>query len=215
MDYLPGKNEQNIDLSVDNGKISGILNIFDKAKGLVIFAHGSGSSRHSPRNALVAKFLNEKGLSTLLFDLLTTAEETEDELTALYRFDIKLLTKRLILVTEWILERYKLKIGYFGSSTGAAAALTAAGTLKEKVSAVVSRGGRGDLASSLEDVSCPTLLIVGGNDTAVLELNRKVYKTLNCTKSLQIVAGASHLFEEPHKLDEVASLAAKWFLKHF
>lgn len=213
MDYLPGKNEQNIEISVEKGKISGILNIIDGAKGLVIFAHGSGSSRHSPRNAFVAKILNEHKLSTLLFDLLTPAEESEDEITAAFRFNIDLLTKRLVLVTKWILERHRLKIGYFGSSTGAAAALMAASLLKE-VQAVVSRGGRGDLATSLSKIKSPTLLIVGGNDNAVIDLNRKVYENLNCTKSLKIISGASHLFEEPKKLEEVAILAANWFAKY-
>ena len=196
--------------------LEGDLTVPPHAAGVVIFAHGSGSSRHSPRNRRVASALNRSGLATLLFDLLTRNEEAIDERTAQLRFDIALLARRLRQATEWLItqrEMEKLRIGYFGASTGAAAALVAAAELP--ISAVVSRGGRPDLAGpSLAKVKAPTLLIVGGEDTHVIALNRKAMEQLSCEKRLEIVPGATHLFEEPGTLEEVAILARKWFLQH-
>jgi alpha-beta hydrolase superfamily lysophospholipase len=186
-----------------------------QARGLVIFAHGAGSSRHSSRNRLVASSLQERGFGTMLFDLLT---ETED-LNYATRFDIALLTERLLNATAWIQQRQgftELPLGYFGASTGAAAALNAAAALGNAVAAVVSRGGRPDLAmDQLSRVHSPTLLIVGGADGEVLELNKLAYGRLAATrKQLAVVAGATHLFEEPGALDEVARLAGQWFERH-
>ena len=194
--------------------LEGDLTVPPHAAGVVIFAHGSGSSRHSPRNRRVASALNRSGLATLLFDLLTRNEEAIDERTAQLRFDIALLARRLRQATEWLItQREKLRIGYFGASTGAAAALVASAELP--ISAVVSRGGRPDLAGpSLAKVKAPTLLIVGGEDTHVIALNRKAMEQLSCEKRLEIVPGATHLFEEPGTLEEVAILARKWFLQH-
>jgi len=198
--------------------LNGDLTIPASAKGVVLFAHGSGSSRHSPRNQFVAQTIREAGVGTLLFDLLTSAEETIDALTAHMRFDIGLLAERLVNVTNWIAandETSHLGIGYFGSSTGGAAALVAAAELGEAVGAVVSRGGRPDLAGdALPKVKSPTLLIVGGLDYPVIEMNREAYALLHCEKELKIVPGATHLFEEPGTLAEVAHLAADWFQKH-
>jgi putative phosphoribosyl transferase len=184
------------------------------ADGLVLFAHGSGSSRHSPRNNFVARTLREAGLGTLLMDLLTGTEDTVYET----RFDIDLLTDRLEAATRWLQAEpatSRLRLGYFGSSTGAAAALRAAADLGSAISAVVSRGGRPDLAGPLTGrVQAPTLLIVGGQDVMVLELNRKAYGQLTADKRLTIVPGATHLFEEPGALDDVARLAAAWFTRY-
>jgi putative phosphoribosyl transferase len=195
-------------------ELSGMLEIPDRAKGLVLFAHGSGSSRFSPRNNQVAAKLREEGLGTLLFDLLTEEEDRYRE----NRFDIELLTRRLLAATEWTMENEAskdLSKGYFGASTGAASALKAAAELGDAIRAVVSRGGRPDLAADvLPQVTAPTLLIVGGRDTEVIRLNEQAYQLLNAGKSLQIVEGATHLFEEPGKLDEVADLATRWFLKY-
>ncbi len=189
------------------------------AVGLVIFAHGSGSSRHSPRNQAVACNLQKLGIGTLLFDLLTEAEEEEDHYTGHLRFDIPLLAERLVAATDWISRQEiarDLPLGYFGSSTGAAAALVAAAKLGEQIKAVVSRGGRPDLAGEfLEQVQAPTLFIVGENDTAVAQLNAQASKKLRCPNSLSIVPGASHLFEELGALEEVAWLASEFFLKSF
>lgn len=191
--------------------LDGDLVIPKNAVGLVIFAHGSGSSRQSPRNKMVADELNQAGHATLLFDLLTEEEDRNPEA----RFDILLLTKRLVEVALYF-QKEKLKIGFFGASTGAAAALKAAAELGIKVSAVVSRGGRPDLAgSSLQRVTAPTLLIVGGADTVVIELNQLAYDELGCDKKLEIIEGATHLFEEPGTLAQVAHLAVKWFTKYF
>jgi putative phosphoribosyl transferase len=188
------------------------------ARGIVLFAHGSGSSRFSPRNRYVARRLNGAGLATLLADLLTTEEEMLDAQGALLRFDIGLLGSRLIGATDWLRERpdtRHLPIGYFGASTGAAAALVAAAERPDAVRAVVSRGGRPDLAgSALALVKAPALLIVGGNDPDVLELNRRALAELRIDRRLDIVPGASHLFEEPGALDEVARLAREWFERH-
>ena len=202
-----------------NGKnIYGNLKIPKKAEGLVIFAHGSGSGRFSTRNNYVAGILNKNNLGTLLFDLLTAEEEKIDNYTAEYRFNIELLANRLIDVTDWLVKEPSLKglkLGYFGASTGAAAALIAAAKRPSIIYAVVSRGGRPDLAmESLPEVKAPTLLIVGGNDFEVIELNRTAYENIPAKKKLEIIPGATHLFEEPGTLEEVARLSAEWFLKY-
>jgi pimeloyl-ACP methyl ester carboxylesterase len=198
--------------------IEGNLNLPEKARAVVLFAHGSGSSRHSSRNRYVARLLNEAKLATLLIDLLTPQEEAIDQHTAQLRFDIGLLASRLIGATGWLVEysgTRHLPIGYFGASTGAAAALVAAAESPDVVGAVVSRGGRPDLAgSALARVRAPTLLIVGGNDVQVIELNRAALDQLRCEKQLVIVSGATHLFEEPGALDEVARLAREWIEYH-
>ncbi len=189
-----------------------------KASGLVIFAHGSGSSRHSPRNQYVAGVLGEAGLGTLLFDLLTAEQERADAYTRHLRFNIPFLAERLVGVTRWALEQMKsreLNIGYFGSSTGAAAALVAAAELSDVIAAVVSRGGRPDLAGdALKEVKAPTLLIVGGEDGDVIRLNQEAYSRLHCEKALRVVPGASHLFEEPGALENVAETASEWFVQY-
>jgi dienelactone hydrolase len=188
------------------------------SRGLVIFAHGSGSGRLSPRNQFVARVLNTHGLATLLADLLTPTEETADRVSAHLRFNIELLGRRLVALVEWAREQPPLRelpMGVFGASTGAAAALVAAAARPREIAAVVSRGGRPDLAgASLPDVSAPTLLIVGGGDTEVIELNRWAMVRMHCPTSLEIVPGATHLFEEPGALERVASLAAGWFTHH-
>ncbi|MEA2779391.1 MAG: putative phosphoribosyl transferase [Rhodospirillaceae bacterium] len=198
--------------------LEGDLRLPEGAGGIVLFAHGSGSSRHSPRNRYVATLLNEAKLATLLVDLLTAEEEAVDLRTAHLRFDIGLLAERLVGVTDWLTQypdTRHLKIGYFGASTGAAAALVAAAERPAVVGAVVSRGGRPDLAGpALPRVQAPTLLIVGGNDFQVIELNRAALEQLRCEKRLVIVPGATHLFEEPGALDEVARLAREWFERH-
>lgn len=200
-------------------QLEGELVIPRGAIGIVLFAHGSGSSRFSSRNQYVAKTLNKALIGTLLFDLLTKEEEEEDRYTGHLRFNINLLAKRLEDATTMVrnLENFgEYPIGYFGSSTGAAAALVAAATMKTAIAAVVSRGGRPDLAgASLPFVHAPTLLIVGSRDLPVIELNRDAYRLLRCDKELEIVSGASHLFEEPGTLAEVARLATIWFERHF
>jgi dienelactone hydrolase len=187
----------------------------EDAPGLVLFAHGTGSSRHSPRNQFVAGVLQNAGYATLLMDLLTGEEEALDQDTAALRFDIDLLARRLISATWWLQdqsETAKLPIGYFGASTGAAAALVAAADVTDLVSALVSRGGRPDLAGdTLHKVIAPTLLIVGGNDTEVIELNRRALGLIHAEKKLEIVPGASHLFDEAGALDFVAQFAKNWF----
>jgi len=202
---------------VDSVKLEGILSVPTAARGVILFAHGSGSSRHSPRNRYVADLLNESGLATLLIDLLTEDEQQVDLQTAHLRFDIGLLAKRLEGVTEWLVQHPEVKgleLAHFGASTGAAAALVAAAELPELVRAVVSRGGRPDLAGpSLAAVEAPTLLIVGGADTMVIDLNRRAMAHMQCEKELQIIPGATHLFEEPGALKKVAELARDWFLK--
>jgi putative phosphoribosyl transferase len=197
--------------------LEGNLSVPEGAGGIVLFAHGSGSSRHSPRNRYVARFLNEAKLATLLIDLLTSDEEAIDLRTGHLRFDIGLLAERLVAVTDWLTHypdtRY-LPVGYFGASTGAGAALVAADH-PNVVGAVVSRGGRPDLAGpALARVQAPTLLIVGGNDFEVIELNQAALAELRCEKQLVIVPGATHLFEEPGALDKVARLAREWFETH-
>lgn len=211
--------ENLIQIPVKKGTLEGDLQISPTAKGIVLFAHGSGSSRHSPRNRFVAELLQKGGLATLLIDLLTKEEGEADEFTAALRFDIDLLTNRLSSVTKWLQtskEGKQLPIGYFGASTGAAAALCAAAEIKEGIAAVVSRGGRPDLAKSgLERVKAPTMLIVGGHDGPVIGMNEEAYAQLHCEKKMVIVPGATHLFEEPGALEEVARLALEWFLIHF
>lgn len=206
------------DVLVSPLQLGGILDTSQNARGIVLFAHGSGSSRYSPRNQFVAHLLREAGLATLLIDLLTPDEEAIDVRTRQLRFDISLLAERLIDATDWLLhnpDTQDLRIGYFGSSTGAGAALVAAARHPGAVGAVVSRGGRPDLAgAALAHVRAPTLLIVGGQDTAVLELNREALAQLNAPKQLEIVPGATHLFEEPGALVQVARLARDWFIQH-
>jgi pimeloyl-ACP methyl ester carboxylesterase len=187
--------------------------------GLVLFAHGSGSGRHSARNRQVAQKLQQAGVGTLLFDLLTAQEEQVDMHTREHRFDISLLTRRMQDATLWVLAQEDLKqapIGYFGASTGSAAALIAAARLGDRISAVVSRGGRPDLAGpvALAAVTAPTLLIVGGDDHGVIELNEQAFEHLQCERRLAIVPGATHLFEERGTLEQVAELAADWFVAH-
>lgn len=198
--------------------LEGNLAVPGNARGIVVFAHGSGSSRHSPRNRAVAAMLREGGLATLLVDLLTPEEGAVDEETARLRFDIDLLAERLVGATDWIGEVEEtrgLGVGYFGASTGGGAALVAAARRPNSVRAVVSRGGRPDLAgAALARVRAPTLLIVGGHDPVVLELNREAFDRLRCEKDIAVVPGATHLFEEPGALEEVARLARDWFLRH-
>jgi len=200
-------------VQIPTGKVilDGILAIPSGAKGIVLFAHGSGSSRFSPRNNAVAQSLQNAGIATLLFDLLVERESYNRGNV----FDIKFLAQRLLTATDWVSrnrETFGLKLGYFGASTGAAAALVAAAVAEESIHAVVSRGGRPDLAGDfLHGVHSPTLLIVGGHDDEVLELNQKAFAELTCEKNLTVVPGATHLFEEPGALDNVIRLAAEWF----
>jgi len=207
-------------IDVDDVTLDGTLVVPRDANGVVLFAHGSGSSRHSPRNRYVAQVLHTQGTATLLFDLLTRHEESMDQYTGELRFDIPFLAKRLVAATRWIANDAStrdLKVGYFGASTGAGAALVAAAELPKVISAVVSRGGRPDLAgSALGLVRAPTLLIVGAEDTPVIAMNREALSHLKCPdKKLAIIPGATHLFEEPGTLEEVANLAAEWFSRHF
>lgn len=203
--------EQLVSIPVDGAELEGVLEIPNDASGIVVFSHGSGSSRKSPRNNFVAESIRKRGLGTLLFDLLTEEEDQSRE----NRFNIPLLTQRLIEVTEWLWRHEAtrhLDVGYFGSSTGAASALRAAVHIKSDIDAVVSRGGRVDLAAeALEDVRGSTLLIVGEADTQVLELNREAYDLLSCEKELYVVEGAGHLFEGRGELEEVAAVATDWF----
>ena len=216
----PDREVRNVVIKIDfRNIIEGSLTIPKEPKGIVIFAHGSGSSRYSPRNKYVAQVLNESGIATLLVDLLTTEEEKIDNITREQRFDIKLLSRRLIAATDWLLrstELSKLKVGYFGASTGAAAALVAAVERANLVYAVVSRGGRPDLATGdiLVRIEAPTLLIVGENDKEVIDLNEKALKQLTKIekkKKLVTIPRATHLFEEPGALEEVAKHASGWF----
>jgi putative phosphoribosyl transferase len=210
--------EHLVQIQTDSVTLEGSVVIPEAAEGIVLFAHGSGSSRHSPRNRYVAQVLQEGELATLLIDLLTPAEEEVDRRTGHLRFDIDLLARRLIGATDWLLqyaEAKRLNIGYFGASTGAAAALIAAVERSEVVGAVVSRGGRADLAEAvLSRVRAPVLLIVGGDDLQVIELNRQALDQLPGEKRLEIIPGASHLFEEPGALEAVARLARHWFQQH-
>jgi len=208
------------DVQIPSGaaRLHGTLQIPAGASGIVAFAHGSGSSRFSPRNQYVAGVLCDAGLGTLLVDLLTPEEETIDRQTRHLRFDIELLATRLVDAATWLThidETRHLRVGYFGASTGGGAALVAAARLAHVIGAVVSRGGRPDLAgAALPHVVAPTLFIVGGRDTAVIHLNEAAYVQLRCQKALEIVPGATHLFEEPGALEHVAQLAAGWFQQH-
>ena len=212
------RQERLVKIAAGPAILEGNLNVPGDARGVVLFAHGSGSSRHSPRNRRVARLLNESSMATLLVDLLTAEEEAIDLRSTHLRFDIELLATRLAGATKWLRsdpETQRLPAGYFGASTGAAAALVAAAELPDIVQAVVSRGGRPDLAGpALERVRAATLLIVGGDDTAVIPLNQQAFLQLRAEKQLAIVPGATHLFEEPGALDEVARLAADWFGRH-
>lgn len=202
----------------DDVRLAADLVVPDRAQGVVAFAHGSGSGRHSPRNRAVAEVLQERGLATLLLDLLTPAEEDFDLRTGQVRFDVGLLATRVIQAVGWLDEQpptRRLPLGLFGASTGAAAALVAAARLPERVGAVVSRGGRPDLAMEvLPVVRAPTLLVVGGRDHVVLDLNRLAYDRLDVHQRLEVVPGATHLFEEPGALEHVARVAADWFAEH-
>ncbi|MBV8151909.1 MAG: dienelactone hydrolase family protein [Candidatus Eremiobacteraeota bacterium] len=200
-------------VTVPEGPLGASLSAAADSHGLVIFAHGSGSSRFSPRNRFVAEQLQNAGFATLLMDLLTQDEDRRDQRTTEFRFDVALLGRRLLAATNWSLARFPaLSIGYFGASTGAAAALIAAADLGERIAAVVSRGGRPDLAgAALARVTAPTLLLVGARDRQVIALNEEAQAQLRCTSELAIVPGASHLFEEPGTLEVVADLAARWF----
>lgn len=201
-------------IPLTDAQLNGRLRIADDQKGLVIFSHGSGSSRLSSRNNYVAEFLQNDGFSSLLFDLLTEQEDRIYE----NRFDIDLLTERLINVTQWIQQHKELEgmsAGYFGASTGAASALCAAARLENEIKAIVSRGGRPDLSMPvLHKIKAPTLLIVGANDDIVIELNNKAYNSLAGIKKMEIIKGATHLFSEPGKLEEVAELSSNWFDKY-
>lgn len=210
--------ERSVRFSVDSGTLEGDLSLPERAEGVVLFAHGSGSSRHSPRNRAVAAALRQAGLGTLLIDLLTPAEERVDQASGHLRFDIGLLSRRLLVAIEWLEQSpstQRLRVGLFGASTGAAAALVAAAQRPAGIGAVVSRGGRPDLAAdALGLVRAPTLLIVGGADYQVIELNQFAYARLRGEKELVIVPGATHLFEEPGALEQVAGHAAAWFVRH-
>lgn len=204
-----------ITIPVEGQHTCATISVPRHARGIVLFAHGSGSSRHSPRNRAIASALEDGGLATLLVDLLTPEEEREDQRTRALRFDIGLLAARVVDAIAWLeSEAQNLPIALFGASTGAAAALVAAADRADVVRAVVSRGGRPDLAgAALPEVKAPTLLIVGGADTEVLALNRTALAALTCERELALVPGATHLFEEPGALDEVARLARAWFLR--
>ena len=207
-----------IQIPAGRAVLSGNLTIPENGMALVLFAHGSGSSRHSPRNQFVARTLNRAGLGTLLFDLLTSDEEALDIYTREHRFNIGLLAERLVHATKWTRQQEETRdqrIGYFGSSTGGAAALVAAAELPQDVGAVVSRGGRPDLAGdALPKVQAPTLLIVGGNDDIVIELNEMARDQMRCEVRVEIIPGATHLFEEAGALEHVAKLASDWFVDH-
>jgi dienelactone hydrolase len=214
----PNFEERPVTVPAGDAALQGDLTLPKEARGIVLFAHGSGSSRMSPRNRRVARMLNEASLATLLVDLLTEEEEAVDSRTGYLRFDIALLARRLIGATDWLAEQPEtraLPLGYFGASTGAAAALVAAAERPEATRAVVSRGGRPDLAGpALSRLRAPTLLIVGGRDFQVIELNRRAFAEIRAEKQLVIVPGATHLFEEPGALDEVARLARRWFQRY-
>lgn len=217
--HARGPTRRNVQVPLGARFLEGQLEVPNHARGLVLFAHGSGSGRRSPRNQFVARELQKEGLATLLFDLLSQEEEVIDSMTGHLRFDVELLASRLAAATDWVRqepEMKKLPMGYFGASTGAAAAVIAAVERPGVISAIVSRGGRVDLAQRwLDRVKAPTLLIVGGEDPEVLALNRGVFERLGCVKHLETVHGATHLFEEPGALERVAGLAGKWFVRHF
>jgi dienelactone hydrolase len=212
------QDEQEVRIDAGNVIVGGTLTVPVGARGIVLFAHGSGSSRFSLRNRYVAGELTRAGLATLLIDLLTDEEDAQDLRTRQHRFDIPLLAGRLVGATDWVAvqaQLHALPVGYFGASTGAAAALVAAASRPENISAVVSRGGRPDLASAaLPRVRCPTLLIVGGNDVPVIAMNRSAMAQMTAPVELEIVPGATHLFEQPGTLERVAELAAGWFTRY-
>lgn len=220
MNPTPERNmtERFVRIPVGHIVLEGDLVVPQEAHGIVLFAHGSGSSRRSPRNRAVAQVLQQAGLATLLFDLLTKEEESVDIVTREFRFDIELLTDRLAGSTRWVKQNpdfAQFRVGYFGASTGAAAALMAAAELPNDVAAIVSRGGRPDLAGeALPKVTTPTLLLVGGDDTPVIELNEQALRKMKSVKQLVIVPGATHLFEEPGTLEAVARHAAGWFTRY-
>jgi dienelactone hydrolase len=213
------KEHQAVTIPVEGAKLDGDLTMPRDVIGVALFAHGSGSSRRSPRNQYVARVLQEAGVATLLFDLLTSREEQEEYFTRHLRFDIPLLAGRLAAAAKWVLgrnETQNVDLGFFGASTGAAAALIAASQLGEQVKAVVSRGGRPDLAGdALPRVEAATLFIVGGEDHVVIDLNEEAFARLRCEKQMKIIPGATHLFEEPGTLEQVAHLAGEWFHSHF
>lgn len=215
---FPTEKSRDIEINIGSKTLHGQLAVPRGACGLVMFIHGSGSSRHSPRNQQVAAGLQQGGIATLLFDLLTPAEESFDLQTAEFRFNIPHLTQRVLEVTDWVLQQNEigsLPIGYFGASTGAAAALVAAALRPAAVDAVVSRGGRPDLANEeLPVVQAPTLLIVGGNDPETLKLNEQAIVQMRCEREMRIVPGATHLFEEPGALERVTHLARGWFKRY-
>jgi putative phosphoribosyl transferase len=216
---LQGKPTTPVRIPIEGAALRGDLRMPPDARGLVVFVHGSGSSRMSPRNRHVAEELNQHGLATLLMDLLSADEQRIDDRTMQYRFDIPLLARRSTLAAQWALAQPELgglPVGLFGASTGAAAALITAAEMKEKIAAVVSRGGRPDLAGdALPNVQSPALFIVGGDDQAVLALNEKAMGKMGCPKELHIVPGATHLFEEPGALEHVVNVAAAWFSLYF
>lgn len=207
-----------VQIPVPEAILEGDLTLPEQALGLVLFAHGSGSSRHSPRNRYVAEVLQEARIATLLMDLLTEEEEVAEQFTRHLRFDIGLLSERLGAATDWVGRQSAwgdLGIGYFGASTGAAAAIIAAAERPDLIRAIVSRGGRPDLGGrAIERIKAPTLLLVGGHDDPVIELNQQAYDRMTCEKRLEIIPGATHLFEEPGTLEQVARLAAEWFVGH-
>jgi dienelactone hydrolase len=210
---------QEVRIPIGRAWLYGDLGLPARSCGLVLFAHGSGSGRHSARNRAVARHLQDRGIATLLFDLLTAEEEQVDLRTREHRFDIALLTRRMEGAAEWTRNQESLRelpLGFFGASTGSAAALIAAAQLGQRVAAVVSRGGRPDLAgpAALAALRAPTLLIVGGADHGVIELNEQALRQLRCESQLEIVPGATHLFEEPGTLEQVSELAAAWFTRH-
>ena len=202
-------------IPADGVELEGEINVPARAPGVILFAHGSGSSRHSRRNQFVARTLQWRGLGTCLFDLLTHQEEYDEQHTGLLRFDIQMLTDRLLAAASYVhAQMPQKKIGFFGASTGGGAALVAASQAEMPIAAVVSRGGRPDLAGdALPLVKCPTLLLVGSADQAVLALNQQAYEQLRCAKELRIIPNATHLFEEPGALEQVAEAAAEWFMK--
>lgn len=207
------KTENIVSISINRQNIEASLNLPENSNGIVVFAHGSGSSRFSPRNNFVANVIQKKKIATLLADLLTQEEDQYYD----NRFDIDLLSQRLISIVEWIKKDKnlnQLSIGFFGASTGAAAALDANAMLRKNIKAIVSRGGRPDLSVHLREATAPVLLIVGGNDFPVLKLNKDAFEKINTIKSLKIIPGATHLFEEPGALEQVAELAASWFEKY-
>lgn len=216
----PGKlrTERSVHIPAEKAMLDGDWAVPADVRGVVLFAHGSGSSRHSPRNRYVARVLQDAGIATLLFDLLTAQEEVADRATGHLRFDIDLLAKRLLAATTWVRQQFRageVELGYFGASTGAAAALVAASERASDTGAVVSRGGRPDLAgAALTKVQAPTLLIVGRNDPTVLQLNQQALLRIPGEKRLEIIPGATHLFEEPGALEEAARLAREWFEAH-